>query len=44
MRNPFGKALEKCARVYIGKILFSIRTVDNNVPKAFLALKRAMNK
>lgn len=44
MRNPFGKPLGKCARVYIGKVLFSIRTTDNLVPKAYAALTRAMNK
>jgi len=44
MRHAFGKPYSKCARVYIGKILFSIRTTDKLLTKAAEALKRAMNK
>jgi len=44
MRHAFGKPYSKCARVYIGKILFSLRTTDKLQSKAADALKRAMNK
>ena len=44
MRGAFGKAYGKGARIYIGKILFSIRTIEKNVPHACDALKRAKAK
>jgi len=44
MRGAFGKAYGKGARVYIGKILFSIRTYTRNVKHAIEALRRAKAK
>lgn len=44
MRGAFGKAYGKAARIYIGKILFSIRTVKANVDYAVDALRRAKAK
>ena len=44
MRGAFGKAYGKGARIYIGKILFSIRTYEKNVKYACDALKRAKAK
>jgi len=44
MRGAFGKPSEKCARVNIGQPLFSIRTSEQHVAKAMVALKRASAK
>jgi len=44
MRGAFGKALGKAARVYIGKILFSIRCKEAHVKYAVESLTRAKAK
>jgi len=44
MRGAFGKPLSKAARVYIGKILFSLRCKEKEVKHAVEALRRAKNK
>jgi ribosomal protein L16/L10AE len=44
MRQAFGKALGKAARVYIGKTLFSVRSTYRNVFKVVNALDRARAK
>jgi len=44
MRGAFGKAYGKGARVYIGKILFSIRTHEKHVKFAIESLRRAKAK
>eukprot|EP00919_Chromeraceae_sp_WS-2016_P017276 GHVR01041238.1.p1 GENE.GHVR01041238.1~~GHVR01041238.1.p1 ORF type:complete len:228 (+),score=41.55 GHVR01041238.1:59-742(+) len=41
MRGAFGKPIGVCARVNIGQILMSIRTKDDKVECAQMALKRA---
>jgi ribosomal protein L16/L10AE len=44
MRGAFGKSYGKSARVYIGKILFSVRVSEAHVKEACKALVRAKNK
>ena len=44
MRGAFGKSYGKSARVYIGKILFSVRVGEQHVKNAIDCLTRAKNK
>ena len=44
MRQAFGKAYGKVARVKIGSILYSVRLKEQDVKKAIEAFRRAKNK
>ena len=44
MRGAFGKPEGVCARVKIGQILMSIRTIERNRPNAVEALRRSKFK
>ena len=44
MRGAFGKPMGKAARVYIGKILISVRCRDRDVKNVMECLRRGKNK